>query len=449
MVRSRSIGSRRACVIPALAFLVACASAAGAAASSPTEGAAGGGTTRVSVNSAGDEGDKPSGNFGSAISADGRYVVFASIATNLVADDTNDTNDVFMHDRSTGETVRVSVGLGGVEGNKASSGPALSADGRFVAFISAATNLIVDDTNRLPDMFVWDRTTGVTERVSIAWNGAEANGESRYRGAISRDGRYVTFKSNATNMVRGEDTNDAHDVFVRDRLKGKTKLVSVGMAGAQSDGDSGEPAITPDGRYIAFQSRATNLVPDDDNGAYDVFVWDSEKKKTRLVSVDTAGGVGNGDSNNPSISVRGRYVAFGSAATDLVEVDTNNKPDVYLNDRDAGTTLVSVSADGVQGNKFSGQVSLSVNGRYLAFNSDATNLVPGDTNDAGDVFVWDSVDDLLTLVSLGLGGAEGDGESGRPAITGNGRSLAMTSEATNLVADDTNGDTDVFARDLP
>jgi Tol biopolymer transport system component len=428
--------------------LFAYGAASGAAAVPPADGIAGGEMTRVSVSSDGDEGDRPSGNFGSAISADGRYVVYASLATNLVPDDENDSNDVFLHDRNTGETVRASVGPGGVEGNKDSSGPALSADGRFVSFISAASNLVADDTNQVPDMFVWDRVTGVTERVSIAWDGAEANGDSRYRGAISRDGRYVAFKSNATNMVQQEDTNDAYDVFVRDRVKGKTKLVSVGMAGAQADDDSGEPAITPDGRYIAFQSRATNLVPDDDNGAYDVFVRDTNKKKTRLVSVDTAGGVANGDSTNPSIAVRGRLVAFASEATDLVEVDTNDKPDVYLSDRDAGMTLVSVSAEGVQGNKFSGQVSLSVNGRYLAFNSDATNLVPDDTNRAGDVFVWDRVEDLLTLVSLGLGGAQGDGESSRPAITGDGRSLAMTSDATNLVVDDTNDKTDVFARDL-
>ena len=449
MVRSSSNGWRRAQVIPAVAFLVASASATGAAGSPPTEGAAGGETTRVSVSSAGDEADRPSGNFGSAISADGRYVVYASLATNLVPDDDNDSNDVFLHDRSTGETVRASVGPGGVEGNKDSSGPALSADGRFVAFISAASNLVADDTNQQPDMFVWDRITGVTERVSIAWDGAEADGESRYRGAISRDGRYVTFKSDATNMVPTEDTNGAHDVFVRDRLKDKTRLVSVGMAGAQADGDSGEPAMTPDGRYIAFQSKATNLVPDDDNGAFDVFVRDTKKKKTRLVSVDTAGGVGNADSTNPSMSAKGRFVAFSSDATDLVDVDTNNKPDVFLNERGAGIDLVSVSADGVQGDKFSGQVSLSVNGRYLAFNSDATNLVPGDNNRAGDVFVWDRVEDLLTLVSLGLGGEQGDGESSRPAITDDGSSLAMTSEATNLVADDTNDKTDVFARDLP
>src|SRR6266446_1314542 len=231
-------------------------------------------TERVSVTSGGTEGNGAS--LGSALSADGRFVAFDSAATDLVAGDTNGVSDVFVHDRQTGATERVSVASGGAQGN-ASSGligfafpPALSADGRFVAFVSYATNLVPGDTNGATDVFVHDRQTGMTERVSVASDGTQANNASSYP-ALSADGRFVAFQSDATNLVAG-DTNGATDVFVHDRQTGTTERVSVASGGTQGNGFSAGPALSADGRFVAFHDTATNLVAGDTNGASDVFV---------------------------------------------------------------------------------------------------------------------------------------------------------------------------------
>ena len=213
-------------------------------------------TERVSVASNGGQADSSSVN--PAVSADGRFVAFESDASNLVGGDTNGLNDIFVHDRQTGTTERVSVATGGTEANGVSYTPAISADGRFVAFYSNATNLVGGDTNGTSDVFVHDRQTGTTERVSVATGGAEANGGSS-TAAISADGRFVAFHSDATNLVSG-DTNGARDIFVHDRQTGTTERVSVATGGAQANSGSANPAISADGRFVAFYSVATNLV---------------------------------------------------------------------------------------------------------------------------------------------------------------------------------------------
>src|SRR5439155_1129649 len=234
---------------------------------------------------------------------------------NLVTGDTNAVSDAFVYDRVTGTTERVSVSSAGAEANGTSFAPAISADGRFVAFPSEATNLVPGDTNGATDVLVRDRRTGTTERVSVSSAGAEANGTS-FTPAISADGRLVAFASEADDLVIG-DTNQAFDVFVHDGMTGTTERVSVDSTGAQANAASIEhfcPALSADGRFVAFESDATNLVPVDTNAATDVFVRDRLTATTDRVSVDSTGAQANDRSDFPAISADGSVVAFVSTA---------------------------------------------------------------------------------------------------------------------------------------
>ncbi len=225
-----------------------------------------------------------------------------------------------------------------------------------------------------------------TWRVSADSSGVDGNGGS-YEPSISGDGRFVAFWSPATNLVPG-DTNSKEDVFVHDRQSGTTTRVSVDSLGVQGNGASLFPSISGDGRFVAFQSRATNLVPGDTNGWSDVFVHDRQTGTTTRVSVDSSGVQGNLDSSFPSISGDGRFVAFYSFANNLVSGDTNGRADVLVHDRQSGTTTrVSIDSSGIQGKSLSEHPSISGDGRFVAFESAATNLVPGDTNAKRDVFV--------------------------------------------------------------
>jgi Tol biopolymer transport system component len=282
-------------------------------------------TERVSVDPAGAQANNASSL--PALSADGRYVAFMARATNLVPGDTNGALDVFVRDRVAQVTRRVSVGRGGAQANNASSQPALSADGRYVAFTSKANNLVPGDTNGALDVFVRDRITHVTRRVSVGRRGAQAKHAS-FEPAISADGRYVAFISDAGNLVAG-DTIGNRDVFVRDRIAHVTRRVSVGPGGAQANTDCRDPAISASGRYVTFWSAATNLVPGGTVG-HEVFVRDRVAHVTRQVSVGPGGVQGNGASLNPAISANGRYVAFSSEADNLVASDTNHVDDVFL-----------------------------------------------------------------------------------------------------------------------
>lgn len=355
--------------------------------------------------------------------------------------DTNREDDVFVRDRLAGVTERVSVAWNSRQGNDLSFDPAISANGRYVAFTSLASNLVPGDTNKVVDVFVHDRVTGATRRVSIgpAGQGNSWSGEPR----ISADGRVVAFTSGASNLVAG-DTNRADDVFIRDRLAGVTRRVSVGTVG-QSNHNSGLSAISADGRFVAFDSFASNLVPRDRNHAKDVFVRDLQAGLTRRVSVG-GDGQGNSWSEFPAISAHGRFVAFASAASNLVPRDTNRTVDIFVRDRQAGLTRrVSVGAAG-QSNRWSEFPAISANGRVIAFTSKASNLVPGDTNRADDVFIRDRLAGSTRRVSVGFRG-QANGDSVFPAITADGRSVAFISAATNLVPGDTNNKPDTFVRD--
>jgi Tol biopolymer transport system component len=315
----------------------------------------------------------------------------------LVAGDTNGAIDVFVRDRQNGTTERVSVDSNALQGNGDCQSPSISADGRYVAFCSFADNLIPSDVNGFPDVFVRDRQAGTTERVSVDPNGMYGNGQSEFP-SISADGRFVSFSSAASNLVVA-DTNGLVDVFVRDRQNGTTERVSVASSGLQGNGQSYQPSISADGRYLAFSSIAGNLVLGDTNSHYDIFVRDRQSGTTERVSVDSNGVQGNGNSELPSISAEGRVVAYQSYAANLVQNDTNGFQDVFVRDRQSATTTrVSVDSAGVQGNLLSYFPSISTTGRFVAFASSASNLVAGDTNDSIDVFVHDRTASGFTSV---------------------------------------------------
>jgi Tol biopolymer transport system component len=403
-------------------------------------------TSRESVGTGGAEGNLRS--ILPSISADGRYVAFVSIATNLVPGDTNGCEDIFVRDRSSGTTERVSVDSGGVQGDAMSAGPSISADGRYVVFESLATNLVAGDTNAVRDIFVRDRLSGTTERVNVDSGGAQANGVSSWA-SISPDGRYVTFMSEGTNLVAG-DTNATGDVFLRDRLSGTTQRVSLAAGGAQGNNFSGYGSISADGRYVSFASVATNLVAGDTNNSYDVFVRDLVSATTERVSVATGGAQANNGAVYPSISADGRSVVFFSGSTNLVAGDTNGVTDVFLHDLVSGATeRVSVATGGAQGDSGSSGCSVSADGRYVAFESAATNLVAGDTNGVWDIFVRDRQSGTTERASVDSGGVQGNDGSGvyGVAISADGRFVAFDSGATNLVAGDANAATDVFVHD--
>ncbi len=401
-------------------------------------------TRRVSLSSAGVQGSGHS--YSPAISADGRYVAFHSEATNLVPGDTNLCPDVFVHDRQSGMVERVSVDSFGAQGNWDTYNPAISADGRFVAFWGLATNLVPGDTNGAGDVFVRDRQNGVLERISVDSSGNQANGSSDGP-SISADGRFVAFESNASSLVPG-DTNGAVDVFVRDRQSGTTQRLSVDSSGVQGNAFSGSPSVSADGRYVAFYSDASNLVAGDTNGSSDVFVHDRQNGATARISVDSLGLQANGHSQYPVISAGGRFVAFWGDASNLVTGDTNSFFDVFVHDRQSGMTeRVSVDSVGAQGDQESIWASISTDGRYVAFQSVATNLVSADTNGSSDVFVHDRQSGATERVSVDGAGAEGNGYSEWPSISADGQSVALVSASSNLISGDTNGSWDVFVRD--
>jgi Tol biopolymer transport system component len=383
-------------------------------------------------------------NSSPSISADGRYVTFASGASDLVPGDTNDTCDVFLHDRQTGETLRVSVASNGRQGNGDSFEPSVSADGRHVAFESAAAHLVPGDYDELPDIFVHDRHTGDTVRISRSYARVEqmSSGPS-----ISADGRYVAFASCDGDVVPIDPYSDAA-IFVHDRQTDATERVSVASDGAQGNDSSESPSTSADGRYVAFRSAATNLVPGARSHAEDIFVHDRHTGQTEHVSVASDGTKGNGSSDSPSVSADGRYVAFASEASNLVPGDTNRQEDVFVHDRHTGETArVSVTSHGNEGIGDSDEPSISADGRYVAFRSYASNLVPGDTNHNYDVFVHDRQTGDTVLVSVTSDGSQGNLGSGQPSISADGRYVAFRSSARNLVPDDTNQEEDVFIHD--
>ena len=406
-------------------------------------------TQRVSLSSSGTQGDGNSfthERIDAGMSADGRFVAFWSAASNLVPGDTNAVPDIFVRDRATGTTQRVSVSSDGGEADDESRDPSISADGRYVAFWSLATNLVPDDTNGRADVFVYDRETSTIVRASVDSGGNEASNHCFFP-SLSADGRFVAFESSADDLVAG-DSNGISDVFVRDLVAGTTERVSVDSSGGEADGDCGLASISPDGRYVAFESVATNLVAGDTHGHRNVFLRDRAAGTTEVESVDSAEHLGNDDSRAPAISADGRFVAFESAATNLVPGDTNGHHDVFVRDRvDAVTSRASVDSSSVQGNDDSINPSISADGRIVVFTSVATNLVPLDTNGSDDVFLRDRTAATTERVSVDSGGRQANGQSADGWISADGSRVVFGSTAEILDPSDTNNHWDVFVRD--
>ena len=402
-------------------------------------------TQLISVSSTGVKGNSYSG--GACISADGRYIAFSSESTNLVAGDTNGKCDVFIRDLINGTTELVSISSTGEQGNDRSGGQSISADGRYIAFCSDASNFVDDDTNGLyTDIFVRDRLTGTTKRVNVSSAGEQAIYYS-YSPSITGDGRYVVFSSDAPNLVTG-DSNGLEDVFIRDIATGTTELVSVSSAGAQGNNTSDVPSISTNGRYVVFCSKADNLVAGDTNIRDDIFVRDLVAHTTERISVSPTGVQGDANSNHyVSISVDGRYVAFFSFASNLVG-DNISGSHIYVRDMFTGTNKrVSVSSAGTPGNLGGYDPSLSANGRYISFASGSTNFVAVDNNEHPDIFVRDMLMNTTERVSVTSSGQQVFYGGDAAVISSDGRYVVFTSWADDLVAGDTNYKTDVFLRD--
>jgi hypothetical protein len=362
-----------------------------------------------------------------AVSEGGRYVAFETRATNLYSDANFSTSDIAVRDREDGSIILANTSSTGVQGNYWSYSPSINDDGRYVAFVSQSTNLVAGDTDTYYDVYVKDLQTGAITLASVDDNGVKSNYYS-YEPSISGNGQFVAFRTRATNLDAG-DTDTRDDIYVRDLVNNTTTLVSTSTAGVKSNSYSSEPSISDDGRYVAFRSRANNLVSNDTNGREDVFVKDLQTGSTTRVSTDSSGNESNYQSIQPSISGDGNYVAFISQSTNLVAGDTDTYYDVYVKNRQTdATTLVSTSSTGVKSNNYSYEPSISDDGRYVAFRSSAYNLVTGDTNNNSDVFKKDLQTGDTSLVSNTPGGGQAPGYyfSYAPSISGDGGYVAFT-----------------------
>jgi Tol biopolymer transport system component len=411
--------------------------------------AQGGLFSRQSVSSDGEQGNGPS--FGAATSGDGRFTAFVSNASSLVAGDTNGRCDTFVRDAAAGTTTRVSLtstGAESVDGFQCGfAAPAISGDGRYVAFVSDASDLVPGDANGQLDVFVRDRVAGTTRRVSVSSAGTEGNGNS-FEPAISADGRFVAFTSGATNLVEGQYVSDTA-VYVHDLATGATEWVSVPRSGdGINAGRSYQPSLSADGRYVAFASQGDDLVEGDTNLRADVFVRDRADATTSRVSIASDGtqaDTSSTGSEDPAISADGRHVAFTSDARNLVPGVDNSNVQVYVRDRVGGiTTVASLNDAGEEGfGDGSLAPSISGDGRYVAFHTRANNLYPGHVFDTTDVVVRDTVG--ATTKAITVGRRAGD-FSAFPSLSADGSSVAFASTAAYLVDGDTNDVIDVFRR---
>jgi Tol biopolymer transport system component len=423
-------------------------------------------TTRASVASDGTQANATS--LYPVISADGRFVAFTSDASNLAPNDTvlcpgpptRSCSDIFVHDTLTGVTESASVNDSGSGGNYHSYYPTISSDGSVVAFVSEASNLVSGAAGL--QVYVRDIPSGTTTVASVDSTGIIGNGHTQPPIAVSGDGRFIAFASRASNLVQEDTFTGPDDVFLHDMQTGMTSRVSETSDGVPANSYSCCAAISADGRYVAYASTANNLGPHDSFPGQDVYVYDRVLGNTELVSIGQAGSGAN-DNSCPidpgciAISADGRHVAFVSSASNLVPSDTNGKFDVFVRDRQLNTTeRVSVGSADEQGIDYSCPillssfpcVGISANGRFVTFHSLANNLVSGDTNYSWDVFIRDRQAKITMRASVSGGGDQSifGGNFGSP--NGGASKIAFVSCSEHLVADDTNRVCDVFVRDL-
>ena len=385
-------------------------------------------TERVSVSSSGEQADQDS--WGHGISRNARFVVFSSQADNLVVDDHNYAEDIFVRDRTAGTTTRINLSSAGEEANGFSDEPQISANGRYVVYITYATNLTSDTNFTGAKLMLYDRLSQSTTFISPETNGPRDP-------VISANGGVVAYS----------DAMRDWTIDVYDRETDTTSFASVNAAGDPANGASMEPAISATGRLVAFKSRATNLTPRrDTNNTDDIFIHNLETGNTTEVSLNSDGQLGDLGSRFPALSANGRYVAFESLATNLVRNDTNGQADVFVRDRQTGTTSrVSVGWMHQQGNGYSCCPSISADGSRISFLSWSTNLKPSPTH-GSHLFLRDMSENWLQLVDVSSAGVVGDhNEYDAGMVSADGSHVAFDSPSTNLVPDD-NSASDVFVR---
>lgn len=412
----------------------------------------------VSVTAGGVFGNGPSEK--PAISHDGGYMSYLSYASNLVPADGNTNPDVYLKNLATGETSLVSVSAAGGASN-ASSVEHNLASGDYVVFTSLASNLVANDTNTTMDVFLRNMQTATTVRASVSSAGAQGAGAepvTSYKPCVSLDGRFVVFQSAYTNLVDG-DTNAYTDIFVRDMVANTTTRVSVGNAGEQGNDDSSTPSCSADGRYIVFASEAGNLVPSDGDTRRNIFLVDrdvnsdgvfGDQSIQRLDETPAGGDADFTADTRPHISPNGRWIVYASAATNIAP-DLNYWADILRYDRLTDTTqIVSLTDDEAGADGHAAYPTVSNDGNFVTFYSSARNLVAGDNNTFSDIFVRDIAAGTTTRVSVGPGGVESNKSNFYPRMSAYGAlRIVWNSEATNLVSlVDNNSTFDVFITGL-
>lgn len=393
-----------------------------------TDDGEGGAALTTVLASNGSDGTTGNGySFSAVLSSDSRYVAFESSSTNLVPDDNNRASDVFIRDLVTGTLEAVSTNPAGATGNGTSMTPTMSGNARYVVFASTAIDLTAAiDTNNAKDVFVRDRQAGATFLVSAAVTGDAANARS-WDPCISSDGRYIAYLSDATDLV-DEVSVGGTSLVLHDRLLGTTEILDITVTNQGPNAEVTELVLSADGSVIGFDSSADNLVETPLPETKHVYVYDRKVGQTEVVSVSSTEQPAWSTSRDPSLSADGRYVAFHSQASNLVANDYNGTFDVFVRDRELGTTVAVSATASLTGNGYSVTGRISANGKYVAFQSSAKNLVAGDTDGLPDVYVRNVQTGEFAIAARGPDGSRCTGTSYGPSISANGRFIGFDTD---------------------
>lgn len=400
--------------------------------------------TPLSQNSAHQWGSHASGD--PVLSADARYVAFRSEATNFVAVGTNTFQRIYLLDRSTGSNTLVSRALGTAFTNTNSEPPVLTSDGRFIVFASRASNLLAGDTNAKMDVFLYDTTTGKLELISKSTTGGFGNGDSQWP-SITPDGRYVAFASEASNLV-ASDKNTYRDIFVRDRVSQTTVRANLSNFGGEANYVSDLSGISADGRFVVFISGANNLVGGLYVPKWQIYIRDLTLGSTRLISRNLSGNPGNDHSSLFSFSADGKWLAFQSRASDLVSNDTNAVQDIFLWNADTSSIRrLSVGNRGEQMDADCWSPYLSGNLRHVAFYTDSSSLLGSAVEPTRMILDYDLLTETLSPLSFNSAGRSANDGNFTPTLSWDGRYVATASFAWDLVPGDGDAGLDAFLLD--
>lgn len=401
---------------------------------------------RIELESTSDEGEK--GDLDSldpAISGDGRVVAFYSFATNLDPQDRDSIPDIYVKDLRTGNIVLASIAKSGAKSDGPSYEVSISRDGSLVGFSSSATNLHPNDLDSTSDVYMKALSHGAVRLVSTSAQGAKGN-DGSYGPSLAANGSRVAFHSIATNL-HPRDKDDISDVFVKNLKTGELMLASNSDSGGKGRGYSYSPALSGDGTIVVFHSFATNLDPADGDELADVYAKNLRTRDLILVSTSDLGQKGNGDSYLPSVSRDGMLVAFHSTATNLDPSDSDPGEDVYVKDLSTGAiSLISTSDTGLKGNGYSYEPAISADGHRVAFYSSATNLDRGDRDKTYDLYVKNLITGDISLMSTSDEDVKGNGASLLPSLSDDGSRIVFWSVATNLDPGDQDQLPDVYVR---